>query len=365
MTNEKKIIEQDLESTPETIAALRQTDWYKLLKDDIHSDFVETEFDVRNQIIELYHGVGQRIAENTDNFKREKVYGKHIAETIGEDINRHPSVVRRAMQFYEKAPDLQKFLSDKPKNISWTKIKREYLPEIKKTVATNDLQQEESSSAQQGSEESVLVIDVDLEATTFSLLNLLDLFLEIINAVPLVDRHIIPQQFANLLKDKFSADYINILINKYSKNKTKEKIVFLKELELASVPASLVGTPSLFGEPQVIPQSENKTVSTSKQTPIALLVFHYKQLYRKKYNQEPPISDASWAKWGKRLKLKLSEGYTIDDVISLLHIFAKSKDSENLSFDPGVFLSDFVFSKMIQLKNKGNSVVLEGKYGKF
>jgi len=350
MTNEKQIIEQDLESTPETIAALRQTDWYKLLKDDIHSDFVETEFDVRNQIIELYHGVGQRIAEN-----------------IGEDINRHPSVVRRAMQFYEKAPDLQKFLSDKPKNISWTKIKREYLPEIKNTVVINDIQQVESSSAQQGSEGSALVLDVDLEATTFSLLNLLDLFIEVINAVPLADRYIIPQQFAYLLKDKFNDDYINIIINQYSKNKTKEKIVFLKELELASVPTSLVGTPSLFGsgEPQSTSQSENKTVSTSKQTPVALLVFHYKQLYRKKYNQEPPISDASWAKWGKRLKLKLSEGYTIDDVISLLHIFAKSKDSENLSFDPGVFLSDFVFSKMIQLKNKGNSVVLEGKYGKF
>lgn len=363
------LTEQVTQPTPDEVNSLRESDWYVSLKDDIGSDVTETEFDVNIRLIEMYHRLGKRITDSTDKFKHANIYGKHIAEIIGQDINRHPSVVRRAVQFYNKEPDLQKFLQDKPKNLSWYKVRTQYLPDTKRSDTQNKTTVLESNGVQQPiqNEAPNVVQDIDIETASLSLQDLLDLFLQVIDAIPLVSRYIVPKQFGILLKDKYSADYINIIISKYSNNKSKEKVVFLKELELEALPTLIAGTPSLFenGQPQINSQSATNSSLVGKEKPITSLVFHYKLLYRKKFNQEPSINDASWAKWTTRLKSKLSQGHKIEDIISLLYLFANSKDSEKLSFDPGVLLSDFVFNKMVQVKNKGNSAALGDKYGKF
>ena len=44
MKDEIQIIEKESDTTSEAIVEIRKTDWYNLLKDDIRSDLVETEF---------------------------------------------------------------------------------------------------------------------------------------------------------------------------------------------------------------------------------------------------------------------------------------------------------------------------------
>lgn len=119
-------------------------------------------------------------------------------------------------------------------------------------------------------------------------------------------------------------------------------------------------------------ENNNSLFSTPKspinQTPIQKLVAYYQKLYMAKFNQEPAISPTSWGKWGKLLKVKLTQGYTLREIAILLHKFANSKDSdaERLGFDLGVFFSDTIFNKMkaLNVQSKSNSG-LEDKYGKW
>lgn len=113
-----------------------------------------------------------------------------------------------------------------------------------------------------------------------------------------------------------------------------------------------------------------KPAPTYQSTPIQQLVAHYKKLYKAKFHQEPTISNSSWGKWGKLLKNKIEQGHSLEKIIHLLGVFAHSKDShpqKGLGFDLSIFLSDFVFNKMLALKGSQriSSVELEEKYGKW
>ena len=105
-----------------------------------------------------------------------------------------------------------------------------------------------------------------------------------------------------------------------------------------------------------------------KQTPIQQLVAYYKYFYKEKFNQEPVIGTSSWGKWGKLLKIKLEQGYSLKEIAILLQTFSKSKDSnpDRLGFDLGIFFSDSIFNKIRSFKERTSCINnLEDKYGKY
>lgn len=372
MNNEINSIETKKEISSQMIADIRNEDWYGLLKDDINSDLIETEFDVKYRTIELYHRIGRRIAKDNENFKRKNIYGKHIAEIIGEDINRHPSVIRRAVQFYEKAPDLQEFLSDKPKNLSWNKIKKDYLPGIKKKEAQE--QNIKEIGEQQDTRSSLYIAtDNNLNISSFTLDDILTLFLNIRYEIHSTKSQQVTVIFKELLKGRIKAVDIKALISTYTNGKTEKEISILNELVAESISTTSTETESesFFKQAKSRPTlAEMRTEQAAKlnnRSRLPELIEHYKKLYKEKYHSEPAISNKSYMIWGRHLKIKLEQGYTFDNIIAVLDVFAKSKDSEptNLGFSLNTFFSDTIFNKMQALKNKNSNGVTEGKYAKF
>ncbi len=134
---------------------------------------------------------------------------------------------------------------------------------------------------------------------------------------------------------------------------TKEKENTLKQKTINS--DSVAGAPSIAIPPR-------------QPTPVQLLVASYKNLYLQKFGIEPSISTNSWGIYGRLLKNKLEQGYTLEQITDLLKIFSTSKDSDNLAFDLKVFFSDSVFNKMIALKSKGQESIsnsIKEKYAKY
>lgn len=174
---------------------------------------------------------------------------------------------------------------------------------------------------------------------------------------------------------------------KYEKNKsiiaTNNSMSTKNSMPNNNKPLSQDTTIPLFVETHTTEQEKTpkqKTTNISKdslsvnsgkpteQTSIQKLVAYYKKLYIEKFNQEPTVSKLSWGKWGKRLNIRLEQGFTLREIALLLKTFAKSKDSDSdrLGFDLGIFFSDTIFNKMraINTQSKSNSR-LEEKYGKW
>ncbi len=134
---------------------------------------------------------------------------------------------------------------------------------------------------------------------------------------------------------------------------TKEKENTLKQKTIDN--GSAAGIPPIATTPR-------------QPTPIQLLVASYKNLYLQKFNVKPSISTNSWGIYGRLLKNKIEQGYTLEQITDLLKIFSTSKDSDNLAFDLKVFFSDSVFNKMIALRSKKREQIsssMEEKYGKW
>jgi len=125
------IVKKEPETQPESIKGLREQEWYKNWVEELKAQVVETEFNIRNEVIRLYHSLGQHVVEKYEDFERAKVYGKHIAETVAFDIGKGERQVQRAIQFYKKYPDLERFLGEHDKTLSWHQITQKYLPEAK------------------------------------------------------------------------------------------------------------------------------------------------------------------------------------------------------------------------------------------
>lgn len=364
---------ESIDLTSSKIIQLETQDWFNGLIEDCKSTVVETEFTSRWIIVEGYHALGKRIVGEKENFTRSEIYGKNVIRVIAEKINRSESTVEKAVQFYEKYPDLS--LLPEGKNTSWSKICKKYLPTSKKSVTTVEVSWEKEKQEQPEELPTILVNDLDI--VTFTFRENLDLFLNIRDGLSSIDSKRLSIAFATQLKSKFKVDDIKKCVNEYAKGKVEKETTFLKDLETEIISTNNIVSennnispvsPSLFEN--TLPPLSQKTITkkeqpTIRQNPLPQLVSQYRELYKSKFNREPVISPTSWAKWGKLLKIKISQGYTISEIITLLQIFAKSKDSDKLAFDPSVLLSDFVFNKMLAIKSKSSNVVMEGKYGKF
>lgn len=107
--------------------AYKKEDWFKALVEDCKSIVVEHEFTARWTVVEGYHALGKRIAEEKE---KGSIYGKKLLESIAFEINKKESSIQKAMQFYEKYPDLE--IAPFGKDVSWFQITQKYLPQSKK-----------------------------------------------------------------------------------------------------------------------------------------------------------------------------------------------------------------------------------------
>lgn len=100
--------------------------WMQELSDDLHGMFTEGVHLSRWELIKTYHSVGKRILSDS-NFIKHAKGNTTILDTVSQNSGIHKRDLYRAVQFYDKFPDLD--LLPGGKNISWHKIVAEYLPE--------------------------------------------------------------------------------------------------------------------------------------------------------------------------------------------------------------------------------------------
>jgi hypothetical protein len=98
---------------------------YQLLLNDCKEIIVEYGFTSRWAVIEGYHALGKRIAE-------EKIDNVTVTQ-LANDLDKPVRTFQRSLQFYKKYPDL--LMLPEGKNTSWHQIVNKYLPE---TVAPKE-----------------------------------------------------------------------------------------------------------------------------------------------------------------------------------------------------------------------------------
>lgn len=106
---------------------LQKKEWFNSLTDDVTSALREGIFNHSWLLIETYHLVGRRIAQDLDKFKAANV---NPASLVSQTVGKSKRTIERAMQFYKKFPDL----NDLPegKNTNWHRICNVYLIDNKK-----------------------------------------------------------------------------------------------------------------------------------------------------------------------------------------------------------------------------------------
>ncbi len=104
--------------------------WLETLLDECKQILTEYGFTSRWTRIEGYHALGARVVAENANFERKAIYGQGIVKKVSESLGMSERQLQYAIQFYQKFPDLNMLPAGK--NISWSKIIKEYLPNEKK-----------------------------------------------------------------------------------------------------------------------------------------------------------------------------------------------------------------------------------------
>lgn len=107
-----------------------QTDSFQLLVDTVISTLVEGIVNFQNQKITVYHSVGQAIATNELYHKGEHGNRELISKLTQaiKEMTEMPlgeKLIYECILFYEKNPDIEKYLLSKEKNWSWSKTRLE------------------------------------------------------------------------------------------------------------------------------------------------------------------------------------------------------------------------------------------------
>lgn len=103
------------------------SNWYDELVGECKAILTEFGFASRWDKVQMYHELGGRVMAENGSFERKAVYGQEIVKKVSKSIGISERQLQYAIQFYRKFPDLD--LLPAGKNISWTKIVREYLPD--------------------------------------------------------------------------------------------------------------------------------------------------------------------------------------------------------------------------------------------
>jgi hypothetical protein len=111
---------------------LEVQDWYEALLEDCKAIVVEYGFISRWSLVEGYHELGKRILQENHNFDRQKIYGQQIVKKVSETLGMSERTLQYAIQFSQKYPELESLPMGK--NISWSKVVKELLPENPKPI---------------------------------------------------------------------------------------------------------------------------------------------------------------------------------------------------------------------------------------
>jgi hypothetical protein len=360
------------ETKPEAIALLRQQEWYIFLIEELDATKTEGEYNARWELLKTYHAIGKILTEQLENFSREQIYGSQIYETVAEDINKSKVTVYKAVQFYKKYPNAIEDVSSLPegKNISWSKIVKKYLSEPKQLPEQSNETIPEKEDLQINNAETIInntnninILDISI----YTIKDNINLFLELRSLYP-TNNHLISSTIVKHLLKRFTAYEIKTAINIYAKGKSPEENIFLIELE-SKINITPTTNPLIenFLPPLLHTDKPEIDIPETKPAPVRELVSQYRQIYMNKFNRPPSIGTTSWGKYGKLLKAKITQGYTLEEIIVLLKVFSKSPDSnpERLGFNLSTFFSDSVFNKMLALKSKNSNQVPDGKYNKY
>lgn len=128
----------------QTLTVYSNSDEYQALIEECQAIMTEGVWNFRTEKILTYGRIGERITEDSL-FEK---YGKgnlKFLETIAKDTGISYSEICRSVQFYQKfkivSPDSESWNKFKEgKNISWNKIKSDYLPERKNKDCKHDLE---------------------------------------------------------------------------------------------------------------------------------------------------------------------------------------------------------------------------------
>jgi hypothetical protein len=107
----------------------RDWEWYEHLVSDVQAIITERLYRSRQEIIEGWWEVGQRIT-NDEHYRRYADGNVQALQKLANDLGRSLSALYYALQFFRQYPDLPAALDtfEEGKNISWKKITVLYLP---------------------------------------------------------------------------------------------------------------------------------------------------------------------------------------------------------------------------------------------
>ena len=121
--------------TKELVPDIKTEDWYQRIVEDCASIAIEKTYRSRIELIEGKHSIGERIVTDP-HYQKNAKGNRALINALGHDIGGvSESDLYLCIAFYQKYPDLQKFLDEAThgKNLSWTKVTQRYLYDTKES----------------------------------------------------------------------------------------------------------------------------------------------------------------------------------------------------------------------------------------
>jgi rubrerythrin len=106
---------------------IEEEEWWDALVEECSAILTEYHFLSAWARVEGYHKLGSRILEDNQQFERAKIYGQQVVRKLSNSLNMSERTIHYAVQFAQKYPDLN--LLPMGKNVTWTKVTSELLPE--------------------------------------------------------------------------------------------------------------------------------------------------------------------------------------------------------------------------------------------
>lgn len=116
------------EETKKVSGNIKDQDWYIAMIEESTAILSERGYNIRMDLIQLKWDIGNRIIQERGNFKRFG-YGEKMVETVAQDINISRTELFYCIQFAKKYPELSTIMDNFGKDITWTTIKEDHLPE--------------------------------------------------------------------------------------------------------------------------------------------------------------------------------------------------------------------------------------------
>jgi len=122
------------------IIALRDSDFYKQLVENIKAAIITKRTEANMSIIEMKWWIGKEIVDAQPDFERFG-YGQNVIGILAKDLGISSPNLYQCIAFYKKFPaeEFKDMVMKLPEgnNITWYKITQEYLPESSKERDTS------------------------------------------------------------------------------------------------------------------------------------------------------------------------------------------------------------------------------------